>query len=243
MNPMARIVEAVIKESAPGGRSYDYLQRQADWEGQMRTAFAEMVASNDLELAEERLRYLNGKYMTRYPLEHIPLTAGCIWNELRSRRWDVEKPPYLFGCSEEQKGKLSGLVPVILAAIAKADAPRPYSLTTKYLHFCFPESFPICDNQAAESIQMWGYMAFDHRGEEWQQFSWSRLVDTSGSGYRGVLEFYRRFWQAASDEQRSQLTEHARHLSDVVGGNVSTLDLIDKLLWMASGDPLPLGLA
>ena len=246
--PTLRIVEAVIGQSRPGGVAFDYLRKNAVWEGGMRRSFSVLVGAlageehDSLSLAQERLQYLNGKYMTRYPLLYLRKAAEVIVCYVRERDWWAANPPRLMESTDEQAAVLAESISEILRRIHKTGCSRPYSLLTKYLHFCFPDSFPIYDAQAALSIQMWSYLAYDNRGPEWQPFQFARIADTSGEGYHSIVRFYRRLWASSSHEQRSYLTMNSDYISEVIEGRVSVPDLVDKLLWSASGDPLPLGL-
>ena len=44
MEPMARVIEAVIEASKPGGLATGYLQREGYWEGPLRRRFALLCA-------------------------------------------------------------------------------------------------------------------------------------------------------------------------------------------------------
>ncbi len=75
-------------------------------------------------------------------------------------------------------------------------------LSSKFLHFLLPDTFAIFDDQAATSIAMWRYFAFRCEAEagasDSKQFSWDSIArDKSGSGYRGVLDFYHVVWSCA----------------------------------------------
>jgi len=189
------------------------------------------------------VRRLNWVYRTRLPVARVRSIAEAVLDEIDKQGWSFAGPPALFGCSQQEEGVLAEFVPRAMDAVAQAGVPgRPYSFVTKLLHFRCPDSFPICDSQAATSIQMWSYAAFEAEGEQRDRFEWGALANTSGGGYKGVLEFYRRFWDAASESQRSRLAERAREMEGIIHGRVTTLDLVDKLLWSATGDPLRLGL-
>lgn len=74
------------------------------------------------------------------------------------------------------------------------------------------------------------------------KFAASSIADTSGEGYSAVLDFYRECWKSSNAIQRHSLKDIAKHLTKLVGANVSIIDVIDKTLWIASGDPRKLGL-
>jgi hypothetical protein len=89
---------------------------------------------------------------------------------------------------------------------------------------------------------MWSYAAFDTRGQEWEAYSYNAVSDMSGSGYSGVIRFYRMFWNEADETQRKAIVEGAEYVSKTIDGHVSAVDVIDKVLWSANGDPARLGL-
>jgi len=57
-----------------------------------------------------------------------------------------------------------------------------------------------------------------------------------------LVEFYSQFWATARPEDRLQLQKVAKEMEDIIGGRVTILDLVDKHLWTASGNPVILGL-
>jgi len=249
MDPMSRIVESVLEQTTEGGRVEGYFRSAGHWEGPVRRGLNEMMRGleigdpNALAEADWSLRHLNWGYRTRLPVGSVRLIARTALNMVERGGWLHRKPVALWGCSEGDVKTLAEFVPEALDAIREAGVPgRPYSFVTKLLHFCFPESFPICDSRAASSIQMWSYAAYPDGGQDRERFEWGRLADPSGDGYDGVVEFYRRFWDAASAGQRSELAERSKEMERIIGARVGILDLLDKLLWDAKGDPLPLGL-
>ena len=91
---------------------------------------------------------------------------------------------------------------------------------------------------------MWAYFEFRQHGglEGWERFMWNRLADSSGNGYADLMRFYVRLWCDASPDQRARLQQLASELDRLIGGRVTILDLVDKLLWKANGHPVHLGL-
>ncbi|MDO8589108.1 MAG: hypothetical protein Q7T82_18930 [Armatimonadota bacterium] len=245
---MTDFVNAVISESRDGGIIHSYLSQQISWEGPMRKSFASLVADlasgspQSITRVTERLQYLNGTYRTRYPVASMPCAVNVLVKLIGDMGWWRTSPPVLFGSSEIDSEQLANMIPGILDGIEKQGCKRPYSLLTKFLHFCFPDSFPIYDAQAASSIQMWSFLAFKNRDADWKQFRLLEMTDTSGHGYKSLVKFYNLFWSTTNDAQRTELVRSTNMLSHHIGGKVSILDLVDKLLWLASGDPLPLGL-
>ncbi len=240
MDPTVRIVEAVIRESDP--------HRLDPWESGLRNRFAGFVLARGAPgggsetTAESILRELNWRYRTRYPLDQIDDACQIVVEELEDRKWWHHRPAPLLQCGKEESRAIADAIPHILGRIGERGYRRPYSLLTKFLYFCFPECLPIYDAQVASSIQMWSYMAYRTRGEEWQQFAIARTGDTSGQGYVAIVRFYRHLWNVASDSQRARLKALAVQAEATLGARVTVLDLIDKLLWRAAGDPLRLGL-
>jgi len=248
LNPTKSVLQKVIDECAQGGLVASYFDMQRAWEGRMRVSFDELVSSIRQRLphaatrAEEMLRYLNGKYSTRYNLESIPFATLTILDVIEGHGWWNAAPPSILDCPDENAQSICNVVETILNQIEADGHKRPYSLLTKYLHFCFPQSFPIFDAQSAASIQMWSYVAFQARGPEWSPFKFVNISHSSGSGYPGLVQFYRYLWGQATQADRQRLHMYSLELGKSLGGGISVLDLFDKLLWRASGDPLYLGL-
>jgi hypothetical protein len=199
-------------------------------------------------MATEVFRFLNGRYRTRYAAAEAPAVVEVILAEVADRGWWSGSAPPLFESGPDTVSEIAALVPLILRRLPKR-AGRPFSLTTKFLHFCLPETFPIFDSQAAASIQAWSYDEFSERGKGWQLFSTRSMCDPAGQGYAGVVAFYHRFWSAASAQEREQLSAGARGLegtlrtiSSTANARVTVLDMLDKTVWRANGDPLYLGL-
>ena len=74
--------------------------------------------------------------------------------------------------------------------------------------------------------------------------------DKSGSGYRGILDFYRVVWSHSSNELRDEacgtaslFQAHIQERYDAKRARFTVLDLVDKLLWKGNGNPVVLGLA
>lgn len=250
MQYMAKIVGQAIKESAPDGKGLvtSYFRDAREWEGAHRERFRELTTkwqTGDPDLSERTfdcLRHLNGAYRTRCAVAHLRPTAGMIVRHLSDQDW-LKDAPGLLGSNSERAQQVAHLVADLLARIHAGRTIRPYSLLTKFLHFTFPDTFPIYDSQAASSIQMWSYFEYARGTEAAQQkYSYDGLIDSSGRQYQSIVDFYRAFWDAASDEQRARLQQHAARLTQEINGGVSVLDVLDKLLWRASGNPINLGL-
>lgn len=238
-------VAAAIRESEPGGWIRQYYHKQASWEDPMRWRFAELVATRrstgSFASANERLRDLNRDYRTRFKLDHLPAVAASIERAIDQSRWWCESPPAVLGSSPEDAEAIASLVKRAVSGVTAPDAKRPYSLATKFLHFSFPETITIYDAQVAASIQVWSFFAFAHDEPGWRRFGFWPIAATDAGSYRSVL-VYRAFWDAASPEQRDDLRRAAIDVSAVLGGPTTIVDLVDKLMWRANGDPRLLGL-
>jgi hypothetical protein len=102
---------------------------------------------------------------------------------------------------------------------------------------------------------MWRYFAFecevDAKVRESEHFARRSIADDkSGSGYRGVLDFYRLVWSRSSNELRDEACSTASKFQTQIQKRYGTLrakftvlDLVDKLLWRGAGNPVVLGLA
>jgi len=121
------------------------------------------------------------------------------------------------------------------------------------LHFIFPKSFVIYDSQAATSIAMWRNFAYECEDDtvaaETSRFSLKALLE-DGDRYKSFIEFYRILWSSVPEELRvetnrvaAELEEHLRTRHDNKQVQFTAIDLIDKVLWKANGNPIVLGLA
>lgn len=141
-----------------------------------------------------QLKELNRCYRTRYSLDQLDWTSRIICDAICQKGWWQAPPRPLLGCDDSTADLITGVPMQVLSRSTSTGNKRPYSLLTKFLFFCFPETFPIYDSWAAEAIQLWSYLTFKKRDSEWELFRRDRMADSSGSGYRGIIEFYRRLW-------------------------------------------------
>lgn len=250
------IVRSAIDAANPGGSTADYFEEYGGGEARMRHRFAELrvaLGHDSTAGAEDAINLfteLNRSYATRYKKSDLPPVCRCLIECVTEAGWWTHDAPSLLGSSEEEAASIARVVSAILLSTQDAGANRPYSLVTKFLHFCFPETVAIYDSQAAASIWMWSLFAFDDDAEQAavKPFRVNRTSDTSGSGYRGILDFYRFGWGAIPDADRSAAQAAAESLQTTLQRAaertvVSVLDLLDKLLWGANGNPIRLGLA
>jgi len=189
---------------------------------------------------------LNGNYTTRYKREHLDEACNTILDRIPEDAASLT----LFSLSDEEVSTVANVVLSTLSAIHELGQKRPFSLTTKCLHFLFPDLFVIYDAQAAWSVSMWSLFAIGDEQSESQPFRVSLLSDTSGGGYPAMLQFYRTLWQCSSDTDRKAAGQAAESLQNVLRSQernelarVTVLDLIDKHLWTGAGNPIRLGLS
>lgn len=253
MEPMACIVAAVLRESRPRRLVAEcYPPGRDGWgERSLREKFARLGGDPSTGLAGAALSELARFYPAHCPNDYLPSLAQALLESIRGRGWWQTPPPELVECATADTIALACSVREILAELPPRAGSRPYTpyvLLTKFLHFAFPSTFAICDAQAAASIQMWSYLAYRADQHERKDYLLKDLVDVTGKGYAAVLSFYRLFWNAASSGQRAELERLAAGISASLGikgpgaGTVTTLSLLDKLLWLANGDPRLLGL-
>ncbi|MCC6442591.1 MAG: hypothetical protein IT210_03925 [Armatimonadetes bacterium] len=249
--PSRKLIDSAI-DSAACGETRRYLETSARSvhqrvnETTLRQSFTEFVR-NALEptaqtQAYQCLKDLNGYYRTRYALERLPGMVDIAMRTVQCQDWWRFSPPELFTCTEEEVAGLAELVAESLKNMASAGLTQPYSLLTKWLHFCFPKSFVIFDAQAAASIQSWCYFTFPLSTPAWSRFTIGATSRGASGGYHGFLDFYRFLWWHAGEEQRIGLTKAAQALSQVIKAPIHESGLIDLHIWYASGDPRKLGL-
>jgi hypothetical protein len=237
----------------------EYFAEQLRSEAPLRQQFCDLASlfrgrGESREAAMIALRHLNGLYRTRFKSDHLPLLCGSLLGVLCESDWLLTAPPNLLECSQEETRQIVDVVTTTLQRTRAVGTKRPYSLVSKFLHFCFPDTFAISDSQAARSIQMWAVFAFDEAVRQEKRaasrFEEAGLANSDGHSYSNVLDFYRGVWAAndpddkalleskASETQNRMRAESGQH--DV---RVTAIDVIDKLLWQANGNPILLGLA
>lgn len=216
---------------------------------------ADVAPEATLSLLDE----VNRRYNTHHDRDLLPGTNDCFREVIEEHLQRRSTSPHLLECAAEDRKDLHRTI-CDAVKLARADSTwkkvpkRPYSLATKFFHFLFPDTFAIVDEQAASSIASWRFFAFEcevpAKANERVEFSFQKLADKSASGYLGVLEFYSLVWDAASTELRDEALRVTRDVEQFLRRSPETgrarftvLDLIDKLLWKASGNPIVLGIA
>jgi hypothetical protein len=238
-----------------------YFEKEKGWESPMRQRFSRIVGAiaADKNLAQgaaiDLLRELGSRYRAIWPETMINYSTfyDCMWEAVDGRGWWTTHPPNLFGSTDRDAHAIAGVVEHALTLFTRRGDHRNYSLLTKWLHFCFPDTFAIYDSQAAMSIEVAirsVALAPRHANLDRDRFRRERIGDTSGSGYLDLLNFYRLFWEAAGSagldaDLRVVADEIERLLRGEPGcpdARVSPPDILDKLLWKANGAMTPLGL-
>ena len=248
--PTTRLVDQAIQAARYGKLREDLVSSASSLarinERTLRNGFAALRSSaqrQDVSAeAHGLLRDLNGLYRTRYSIEKIVSLSPLVYSAISDMDWWRHSPVRVSDASDSTLLDNAAAVSAILRTSAQSGLDRPYSLMTKFLHFCFPDSFGIYDAQAASSIQTWAYFSFPLSNDQWKQFAWGAMTNPDASGYSAILEFYSLCWTCAGDERLAALKLAAQALSDEIDAPVSPLYVIDNLLWRASGDPRALGL-
>lgn len=200
------------------------------------------------------LRLLNARYTARYPVVALRVVYESAVGVLHEHGWWDDKSPPLFQANDDEVREIVEVLTEILTRVAQHPVPQPYSLLTKWLHFCLPDTFVICDLQAVSSIQKCSDFLHGHLGPRSpirRQFRWVSIYETGGRGYGGVLRFYRLCREAADKAGiMGELLEASRRLEalqhqmpDCLNTRISVLDVLDKHLWQANGDAYKLGIA
>lgn len=257
---MIRIVQASIKAASPGGRTWEYLRNERYWEAPMRSVFSWITPSiaRDAEAARCHatvlLLTLGERYKAIWPDTKItfPVFYDAMYREVERRGWWSSPPPPLFGSGPDEAAEIAEVVKDTLTAFQKGGDHRNYSLLTKWLHFCFPETFAIYDSYAGTSIQVaMSRISTDQNPAQYdrRQFDSARIGDSSGNGYIELLNFYRLFWETAraggldGEVLRVAASTEAMVRAEPGGqaARVTPLDILDKLLWKAKGSINDLG--
>jgi hypothetical protein len=247
------IVEAAIREASPNGETWNYFQKHGSWEAPMRSVFSRVTPAiaSDRKSARSCAHVLLYTMGVRYgaigPTTKINFFYESINEMIEKRGWWNSKPPPLFGSSEVEAKEIAAVVPDSLDLFKRRGDDLTYVLATKWLYFCFPETFAIYDKLAATSIgKVFSRLNFGPNADrlDTRQFHFYSLRDGRGRGYIGMVNFYRSFWSAAcASGLDTQLTAVANENQLVLrrqpgceDARVSTLDILDKLLWIASKD-------
>ncbi|MGI6294474.1 MAG: hypothetical protein ACOX3G_00110 [Armatimonadota bacterium] len=233
-------------ESAIDGQTRAYLLSAAKGEKVMRDECLELkanaVGADSSINAYSSLRSVNGFYRTRYSLALIQDMAQIAFDSVQFEGWWSNDPPDILQCSDAEAASIAAFIPRTLQHMSKSGLHHPYSLLTKWMHFCFPDSFVIYDWQVALSVQTWSYFTFALEDSSSEHFAANNIAQLDGSGYRNLLDFYRFCWESAASQQRDALQAVAKDLGAAISSHVSIIDVIDKALWKANGDPRKMGL-
>lgn len=231
-------------ESAIGGETREYLLSFAKGEKKMRDGFAQLKNTAETDRIDhicDTFRNVNRFYRTRYSSDRLREIAQIVLDSVSSQGWWHIDPPDLMHCNDIEAKQIASFISKTLHCISASGLIRPYSLLTKWMHFRFPDSFVIYDSQAAASVQEWSYFAFPLEDDDSSEFAAARIAQQGGAGYSGLVSFYRICLRAASSNQRGALQAVAQQLSNAIDSRVSVIDVIDKALWIASGDPRKMG--
>jgi hypothetical protein len=257
------VLQAVIQAGQPGGSTAQYYTAEAWWQAPLRHRCARllpMIAIGSPGARDEGVslfQEVNGRYRTRHAQAALPGLYDDFHAIIGKSAWLGSEAPRLLYCDEDQVSEIADTYLDILRLNAKRGDKRPFSLLTKFLHLCFPATFVIYDKQAALSVLTWSQHAFSALSAthpQRLQFDadnrhWVRHWDDRG-WYEGLLRFYRLLWAAAQqagldgDLARVQLglDQRLRTVKCAPEARLTVLDVIDSLLWQASGDAALLGL-
>ena len=98
-------------------------------------------------------RALAIKYKANRRVPPYPVFFDGVVSAIKRRGWWLDSPPRLLGSSDQETGELASFLIDVLADLERSGHIHPYSLLTKWLHFCFPNSFAMANSQAAKSIE------------------------------------------------------------------------------------------
>ncbi|MBM4017482.1 MAG: hypothetical protein FJ288_03995 [Planctomycetes bacterium] len=244
LEPTRRLIAAIIAAR----EARNYFTGAADKECSLRRLFVEMPTclasysrNKDAQhKAEKAWQHLNNFYRTRAPRSTAGMFIRCIAENVKATWPDYRPPPLLSEQPEQCACKISSLVPCILGCLKKSCGRQDYSLVTKFLHFTYPETYPIFDARVARAIEEWAYFTFRQLAERHNWKNYQALGDPTN--YEHLVRFYATLWLACRQEEKMKLRSSAEEMSGIVGASVSVLDLIDKHLWRCAGNPVLLRL-
>jgi hypothetical protein len=259
---MIRVVKAVLCAAQPGGTTRIYFEKERSWEAKIRQGFSEItgaIAANKAgaQLAAiDLLQDMGKRYKAIWSDTKIkyPVFYDCMYQAVDRRSWWIGPPPRLFGATDEEVEAIAETLKEALSLFTQRGDGRNYSLLSKWLHFCVPDTFAIYDSHAAESVETVSRTVSLRLARDAIQpthFLREAISDTSGKGYLGLLDFYRLLWDTVSS---AGMTGQIQHESDEIqsllraetgcgSARVTPLTFVDMLLWMSNGSPRQLGLA
>jgi len=251
----------VLCAAQPWGTTREYFEKERSWEAKIRQGFAEItgaIAANKAgaqPAAIDLLQEMGKRYRAIWNDTKIkyPVFYDCMYQAVDRRGWWTCTPPRLLSATDEDLEAIAETLKDALTLFTQRGDGRNYSLLSKWLHFCFPDTFAIYDNHAAQSVETVSRkvtLRLASGGVQSTHFLREEISNTSGKGYLGLLNFYRLFWDAASS---AGMTDHIQSESKKIqsllreekgcgSARVSPLTLLDMLLWMSNGSPQELGL-
>lgn len=262
---MQEIINAAFKAAQSGGSTYQYYVKNAYWQAPLRHRMAllpSMIVADPRVAREIGLTLLNkvriGYSTQRSTAEHqLPGIYDDFLSVVTNKNWLLQEPVHLFGSSLEEAKDIAQVYVELLKRVSKRGGKRPFSLLTKWLHQCFPQTFAIYDKNAARSVLTWSNQKLSHISStdlrrlqfDVEASYWVKRWDDPG-WYLGILNFYRIFWQIAIQQEASSDIENAAEgLQNILHSQprysharMTPLQVLDGLLWQANGDTSLLGL-
>lgn len=220
---------------------HSYFNEQLDFELRKRLAFAN---------ARDRFRSrfiveddIAGLLATIAPSDSADDSPRRIWclaaivNELKC--WTTSAPDVLT-CTAAKAEAVAVAIEYTVRCERQFGGSPNSSLTAEFLHLWFPKTFPIFDAKVANSIARWSAVAC-HQREAGRADEYGAL---------DIVLFHRVFWRLLDETVHHQLREAAIRLESILRKNsersilqLTVLNIIDKLLQLADGDPETLGIA
>ncbi len=258
---MIRVIKAVLCAAQPGGTTRAYFEKERSWEAKIRQGFAEItgaIAANKAgaqPAAIDLLKEMGKRYRAIWSDTKIryPVFYDCMYQAVDRRGWWTSTPPRLLGAADEEVEAMGEALKDALTLFTQRGDGRNYSLLSKWLHFCFPDTFAIYDSHAAHSVETVSKkvsLRLARGGVQSTHLLREAISNTSGKGYLGLLNFYRLFWDAASSagmtndiqNESEKIQSLLREERGCESARVSPLTLLDMLLWMSNGSPQALEL-
>ena len=259
----ASLVRRAITACQPEGATWAYYRSEGAALAQLRrdvSAFVQGALRDDARTTAPGaniLRAVSAQYRTRFKLADIPALSDALREQIHHHRSFFASPPDLLQSSHGATGTIARTYMDVLTRCVRATSRRPFSLVSKYLHLAAPATFVVYDRNAAASVLAWSQSAFPPSSVpesvslhyDADNRYWVRHWDNPG-WYAGLLDFYRHCWDAAEEaglhedltRASGAMTEFLPHDGDQFPSPITSLDVIDQLLWQAMGDRRKLGL-
>ncbi|RYZ82966.1 MAG: hypothetical protein EOP06_20785 [Proteobacteria bacterium] len=244
-----------LHHSSKEGLVRDWYQSANYWQSPLRhnaAIWRAMVTARNPEAQQyglQQLHTVNARYKTRAANSDLQAIYNHSLSVLLDKQWFDNAPSFYESDSDIEE--IADTYMATLLDSCNDTKKRNFSLVSKWLHFCLPDTFPIYDQQVVSSIKAWSDVAhthlpltnlerlqynIEHRHwvTHWQNPMW----------YLSILKFYRQLWdEIIRLELADDITRYASEIEEDMKlhktNNKYTMtvaSLMDTHLWLANGN-------